>query len=297
MTARISIRDEPSISLPPREETGRITTTRFGRRFGYDLVLVTRLERVSCSRHYRTPVGGRLGQTIVLSVLWIARSDDGDAEEVSAMDYRCLGTPKRLLRRDYGLRRSLVIWSAGSDFTLARAADRKSQVVSFRDATVTTKAGSQLTKAFRVAKDYRLRCPSFQRQLGTPHKVAQNAPTLYFLRMPTHRTSRTLRELHWTSLSVQKIESIYSISNCTVACQVKFATTLKKMMTDKYCPRGEIKKLEFEMWNLKVKGNDVVTYSQRFQELALMCDRMFLKEIDQVEKYVGGLPDIDPWPV
>ncbi|GJZ89544.1 putative reverse transcriptase domain-containing protein [Tanacetum coccineum] len=46
--------------------------------------------------------------------------------------------------------------------------------------------------------------------------------------------------------------------------------TLKKMMTDKYCPRGEIKKLEFEMWNLKVKGNDVVAYSQRFQELALM---------------------------
>ncbi|GKD57903.1 putative reverse transcriptase domain-containing protein, partial [Tanacetum coccineum] len=67
--------------------------------------------------------------------------------------------------------------------------------------------------------------------------------------------------------------------------------TLKKMMTDKYCPRGEIKKLEFEMWNLKVKGTDVVTYSQRFQELALMCDRMFPEEIDQVEKYVGGLPD------
>ncbi|GJY67125.1 putative reverse transcriptase domain-containing protein [Tanacetum coccineum] len=72
--------------------------------------------------------------------------------------------------------------------------------------------------------------------------------------------------------------------------------TLKKMMTDKYCPRGEIKKLEFEMWNLKVKGNDVVTYSQRFQELALMCDRMFLEEIDQVEKYVGGLP-AHPWHV
>ncbi|GKB39119.1 putative reverse transcriptase domain-containing protein, partial [Tanacetum coccineum] len=43
--------------------------------------------------------------------------------------------------------------------------------------------------------------------------------------------------------------------------------------------------------NLKVKGNDVVTYSQRFQELALMCDRIFPKEIDQVKKYVGGLPD------
>nr|GEZ17906.1 hypothetical protein [Tanacetum cinerariifolium] len=54
---------------------------------------------------------------------------------------------------------------------------------------------------------------------------------------------------------------------------------------------GEIKKLEFEMWNLKVKGTDVVTYSQCFQELELMCDRMFLEEIDKVERYVGGLPD------
>nr|GEV70127.1 hypothetical protein [Tanacetum cinerariifolium] len=62
-------------------------------------------------------------------------------------------------------------------------------------------------------------------------------------------------------------------------------------MIDKYCPRGEIKKLEFKIWNLKVKGTDVVAYSQRFQELALMCDRMFLKEIDKVKKYVDGLPD------
>nr|GEX67769.1 retrotransposon protein, putative, Ty3-gypsy subclass [Tanacetum cinerariifolium] len=67
--------------------------------------------------------------------------------------------------------------------------------------------------------------------------------------------------------------------------------TLKKMMTEKYCPSGEIKKLELEMWNLKVKGTDVVAYSQRFQELALMCDQMFLEEIDKVEKYINGLPD------
>nr|GFA38550.1 hypothetical protein [Tanacetum cinerariifolium] len=63
-------------------------------------------------------------------------------------------------------------------------------------------------------------------------------------------------------------------------------------MTDKYCPRGEIKKLETEMRNLKVKGTDVLAYSQRFQELALMCDRMFSEEIDKVERYVDGLPDM-----
>ncbi|GJU57737.1 putative reverse transcriptase domain-containing protein [Tanacetum coccineum] len=74
----------------------------------------------------------------------------------------------------------------------------------------------------------------------------------------------------------ENMESVYSISNYIVACQVKFAMctlqgnaltwwnshvktttpkaahampwrTLKKMMTDKYCPRGEIKKLKFEM--------------------------------------------------
>ncbi|GKA65018.1 putative reverse transcriptase domain-containing protein [Tanacetum coccineum] len=31
---------------------------------------------------------------------------------------------------------------------------------------------------------------------------------------------------------------------------------LKKMMTDKYCPMGEIKKLEIKLWNLKVKAKN-----------------------------------------
>ncbi|GKA91111.1 putative reverse transcriptase domain-containing protein [Tanacetum coccineum] len=55
---------------------------------------------------------------------------------------------------------------------------------------------------------------------------------------------------------------------------------------------GEIKKIETEMWNLKVKGTDVVAYSRRFQQLALMCSRMFPEEIDKIEKYIGGLPDM-----
>ncbi|GKF51313.1 hypothetical protein Tco_0147780 [Tanacetum coccineum] len=40
--------------------------------------------------------------------------------------------------------------------------------------------------------------------------------------------------------------------------------TLKKMMTDKYCLRGKIKKLEIELWNMKVKCTDVLSYNQRF---------------------------------
>ncbi|GJR98192.1 putative reverse transcriptase domain-containing protein [Tanacetum coccineum] len=130
-------------------------------------------------------------------------------------------------------------------------------------------------------------------------------------------TERVVGLTQW----LEKMESVFYISNCTIACQVKFVActlqgnaltwwnsyvravrydiayampwkTLKKMMTDKYCPRSEIKKLETEMWNLKVKGTDVMSYNQHFQELALMCDRMFPKESDVVEKYVGGLPDM-----
>nr|GEU44655.1 hypothetical protein [Tanacetum cinerariifolium] len=53
---------------------------------------------------------------------------------------------------------------------------------------------------------------------------------------------------------LEKMESIFQISNCTVTCQdVAYAmpwAALKRMITDKYCPRGEIQKLESEYWNL-----------------------------------------------
>ncbi|GJV32972.1 putative reverse transcriptase domain-containing protein [Tanacetum coccineum] len=94
---------------------------------------------------------------------------------------------------------------------------------------------------------------------------------------------------------VEKMESVFLISNCAITSQVKYAsctlqgsaltwwnshvravgqdvaytmpwTALKRMITDKYCPRGEIKKLESEYWNLKVRA--------------------------KVERYVGGLPDM-----
>ncbi|GJR35040.1 putative reverse transcriptase domain-containing protein [Tanacetum coccineum] len=119
----------------------------------------------------------------------------------------------------------------------------------------------------------------------------------------------------------ERMEFVFHISNCTIENQVKFATctlhsvaltwwnthvktvghdaaycmpwkTLMKMMTGIYCPRNKIKKLEIEIWDLKVKGTNLTSYTQRFQELALLCGRMFPKESDKIEKYVGGLPDM-----
>ncbi|GKB88956.1 putative reverse transcriptase domain-containing protein, partial [Tanacetum coccineum] len=91
------------------------------------------------------------------------------------------------------------------------------------------------------------------------------------------------------------METVFRIRNCYVENQIKFSTCtllgnaitwwnshvrtvgndiayamtwteLKKKMTDKYCPRTEIKKLEVEL--------------------------MFPKESDKIEKYVGCLPDM-----
>ncbi|GJR83370.1 putative reverse transcriptase domain-containing protein [Tanacetum coccineum] len=118
---------------------------------------------------------------------------------------------------------------------------------------------------------------------------------------------------------IEKMESVFNISGCAIENQVKFATctllgaaltwwngqirslgpdaysmtweVLKKKMTDKYCPQGEIKKLEIELWNLKVKGNDVPTYTERFQKLTLICTKFVTNETEKIDKYISGLPD------
>ncbi|GJV09413.1 putative reverse transcriptase domain-containing protein [Tanacetum coccineum] len=62
-------------------------------------------------------------------------------------------------------------------------------------------------------------------------------------------------------------------------------------MTEVYCPRNKIQKIETELWNLSVKGNDLTAYTRRFKELVMLCTRMVLDEEDKVERFIGGLPD------
>nr|GEZ64948.1 putative reverse transcriptase domain-containing protein [Tanacetum cinerariifolium] len=66
---------------------------------------------------------------------------------------------------------------------------------------------------------------------------------------------------------------------------------LKKKMTNKYCLQVEIKKLEIKLWNQKVKGNDVSTYTECFQEPTLICTKFVANETEKIDKYISGLPD------
>ncbi|GJX15182.1 reverse transcriptase domain-containing protein [Tanacetum coccineum] len=105
--------------------------------------------------------------------------------------------------------------------------------------------------------------------------------------------------IHW----FERTESVFSRSNCTEENKVTFSTgtliddalswwnayaqpirieqankttwtELKRLLTNKYCLRTEVRKMEDEIYNLTVKGNDLKTYVRRFQELAVLCPNM-----------------------
>nr|GEV71144.1 putative reverse transcriptase domain-containing protein [Tanacetum cinerariifolium] len=67
-------------------------------------------------------------------------------------------------------------------------------------------------------------------------------------------------------------------------------TELKRLLTNKYCPRTKVKKMEDEFYNLTVKGNDLKTYVKRFQELAVLCSNMVPNNEKLMEVFIGELP-------
>ncbi|GJU98660.1 reverse transcriptase domain-containing protein [Tanacetum coccineum] len=67
-------------------------------------------------------------------------------------------------------------------------------------------------------------------------------------------------------------------------------TELKRLLTNKYCPRTEIRKMEEELYNLIVKGNDLKPYVRRFQELTVLCPNMVPNNDKLLEAFIGGLP-------
>ncbi|GJY29181.1 reverse transcriptase domain-containing protein [Tanacetum coccineum] len=65
---------------------------------------------------------------------------------------------------------------------------------------------------------------------------------------------------------------------------------IRWLLTNKYCPRTEVKKMEDEFYNLVVKRDDLKTYVRRFQELAVLCPNMVPNSEKLMEAFIGGLP-------
>ncbi|GKD75062.1 reverse transcriptase domain-containing protein [Tanacetum coccineum] len=80
----------------------------------------------------------------------------------------------------------------------------------------------------------------------------------------------------------EQTESVFSRSNC--------AEENRRLLTNKYCPRTEIKKIEDEFYDLTVNGSDLKTYIRRFQELAILCPNMVPNTEKLMEAFIGRLP-------
>ncbi|GJX44469.1 reverse transcriptase domain-containing protein [Tanacetum coccineum] len=69
-------------------------------------------------------------------------------------------------------------------------------------------------------------------------------------------------------------------------------TELKRLLTNKYCPRTEVKKMEDEFYNLVVKGNDLKTYIRRFQELVILCPNMVPNAEKLIEVFINDYLEV-----
>ncbi|GJW11995.1 hypothetical protein Tco_1577822 [Tanacetum coccineum] len=147
-----------------------------------------------------------------------------------------------------------------------------------------------------------------------------NGDDSHILGAGVRRTERTARECTYTdflkcqplnfkgtegvaglSQWFERMESVFHISNCTVENQVKFATcTLHSValtMKKPHIPNSLVKNATYDTRNGELGSNGRyfeldMLYPNFSGELALLCGRMFPKESDKIEKYVGGLPDM-----
>ncbi|GKC21469.1 hypothetical protein Tco_1023619 [Tanacetum coccineum] len=59
---------------------------------------------------------------------------------------------------------------------------------------------------------------------------------------------------------------------------------------NQYSLVANVQKMEDELYNLTVKGNDLKPYVRRFQELAVLCPNMVPNTEKLLEAFIGGLP-------
>ncbi|GJV01068.1 putative reverse transcriptase domain-containing protein [Tanacetum coccineum] len=131
-----------------------------------------------------------------------------------------------------------------------------------------------------------------------------------------HKNEGAVELCHW----FKKTKSVFGISECADRNKVKFVAAalqgraltwwnsqvatlglevanakswndMKIMMKEEFCPPEEIQRMEVELWNLRVKDSNISAYTQRFNELVLLCPEMVPSEKKKVEAYLRGLPE------
>ncbi|GJX97279.1 putative reverse transcriptase domain-containing protein [Tanacetum coccineum] len=192
--------------------------------------------------------------------------------------------------------------------TELQAADRRRQTVITEMLATDNRRQKQLTKALKLVKRLRLNtAPKTTNTTSVTNAQLQamidqgvtaalaardanrstNGDDSYNSGTGVRRTERAARECTYTDflkcqpLNFKGTEGVVGLSQW-----------FERMESVFHISNYTIKKLEMKIWDLKVKGTDLTSYTQCFQELALLYGKMFLEESDKIEKYVGGLPDM-----
>ncbi|GJV72041.1 putative reverse transcriptase domain-containing protein [Tanacetum coccineum] len=81
----------------------------------------------------------------------------------------------------------------------------------------------------------------------------------------------------------EKIECTFRISECADRNKVR-------MMLEEFCPEEEISRMEDELRHLRLKDNDLDAYTNRFNELVLLCPNVVPTTKQKIGQYIKGLP-------
>lgn len=128
---------------------------------------------------------------------------------------------------------------------------------------------------------------------------------------PFNGTGSVITLMRW----FEKIESVFEICVCPKERKVNFATCtlsdrslswcnghinsltlpvaksmngedLKVMMLEEYGSRGEIQKLEQELWDLIINDSNIEAYTTRFNNLAILCHGIITSEGKKIKRFI-----------
>ncbi|GJW75526.1 putative reverse transcriptase domain-containing protein [Tanacetum coccineum] len=109
--------------------------------------------------------------------------------------------------------------------------------------------------------------------------VAEPGESLLKVQLPTNIVSRALT---WWNTQVATLG--------LAEANGKSWDDMKKMMLEEFCPEEEISRMEDELRNLRLRDHDIAAYTNRFNELVLLCPEVVPSTKKKISQYIKGLP-------
>nr|GEX29176.1 reverse transcriptase domain-containing protein [Tanacetum cinerariifolium] len=307
VTARMSIRPQTPISFPSNIKIARLMTS--------DTYIYTRLDDAQSEQQLMASRFNLLGRDVRVKQQLMAsrfnllgRDMRVHAHTALLMERERLGCPRRL----------------GDELWMHVTLTTRANLATITDTTTTTVTDARLKVLIEKGVNAALATRDVNRNTNSDdshvsetgvrriEQVTHECTYPDFMKCQTLNFKGTKGVVELTQW-FEKMETVFRISNCSVENKIKFSSCillgsaltwwnshimtvgpdvayamtwadLKKKITDKYCPRVEMKKLKFELWNLKwlpdmIHGSVVASKPKTMQEAIEMATELMDKKI------------------